>query len=81
MKPVAEVLWYEPELHDKKGKGHKIIDATMSFMEAAPVGTQLYTADQLKQAKVEVLREAADKLCGVHRDVIRRMADELEAGK
>ena len=39
------------------------------------------TDEQLRQAKVEVLREAADRLCGVHRDEIRSMADEIERSK
>ena len=44
--PVAEVMWYEPLLHDEKGCGRKIIDASMGFMDAVPLGTKLYTADQ-----------------------------------
>jgi hypothetical protein len=40
-----------------------------------------YTADQLREAQVKVLREAADRLCGVHRDEIRSMADEIERSK
>ena len=43
--------------------------------------TELYTADQLREAQVKVLREAADRLCGVHRDEIRSMADEIERSK
>jgi len=30
------------------------------------------------RAQAQALREAADRLCGVHRDEIRRMAAELE---
>ena len=43
--PVAEVLWYEPMLHEPQTKkGHKIIDASLSWMEKAPLGTKLYAA-------------------------------------
>ena len=47
---------------------------------------ELYTADQLKQAKVEVLREAAEACPGYAkasnlREYIRRMADEIERSK
>ena len=45
-----------------------------------------FTSDQLKQAKVKVLREAAEACPGYAkasnlREYIRHMADELEAGK
>lgn len=41
--PVAEVLWYEPILHEPQTKqGHKIIDASMAWMDRAPLGTKLY---------------------------------------
>ena len=45
--------------------------------------TALYTADQLRQAKVEVLRKAADSISkgmapNKAREMIRSMADELE---
>jgi hypothetical protein len=46
--------------------------------------TPLYTADQLRQAKVEVLREAADALPDGWYEVktyLRRMANELERSK
>ena len=54
--------------------------------------TELYTADQLRQAKVEVLREAAamwsvrGRIATAYEDVVRtdelqRMADELETKK
>ena len=57
---------------------------------AMPYKTELYTADQLRQAKVEVLREAAARFTGrgsEHTSTaveleLRRMADEIErAGK
>ena len=54
--------------------------------------TELYTADQLRQAKVEVLREAAamwsvrGRIATAYEDVVRtdelhRMADEVETKK
>ena len=44
--------------------------------------TNLYTADQLREAQVKVLREAA-RGCEYEKDAnrIRRMADELEKQK
>jgi len=45
-------------------------------------GTPLYTADQLREAQVKVLREAADNIeadgVAAFRRELRRMADELE---
>ncbi len=45
-------------------------------------GTPLYTADQLREAQVKVLREAADAFAKAPTDYppywLRRMADELE---
>lgn len=45
----------------------------------------LYTADQLRAAQVKALRDAANNnnpVCGlVEQRMLRRMADELEAGK
>jgi hypothetical protein len=42
----------------------------------------LYTADQLRQAKVEVLREAARRIEYADRATLYAMADEIErAGK
>lgn len=46
-----------------------------------PYGTELYTADQLREVQVKVLREAADYLDLREIDPsseLRRMADELE---
>ncbi|GAB6842319.1 hypothetical protein HNR00_003528 [Methylorubrum rhodinum] len=40
--PVAEVLWYDPEAHFGEKKPHKIIDASLAFMDAAEIGTKLY---------------------------------------
>ena len=41
----------------------------------------LYTADQLKQAKVEVLREAASKtFCNYDRYILYGTATEIEKG-
>jgi hypothetical protein len=48
--PVAEVLWYDPALRHTPEPAGKIIDGSMSFIESAAIGTQLYTADQLSAA-------------------------------
>lgn len=44
--PVAEVVWYDPRLTHPGSKRapHKIIDASLTFFDEAPVGTKLYTA-------------------------------------
>jgi len=43
--PVATVVWYDPRtdmlLYERP---HKIIDASVDFIEAAPIGTKLYAA-------------------------------------
>lgn len=39
---VAEVLWYDPELYSQETKPHKRIDASLSFMQSAAIGTQLF---------------------------------------
>ena len=48
--PVAEVLWYDPALRHTPEPAGKIIDGSMSFIESAAIGTQLYTAEQLAEA-------------------------------
>lgn len=42
----AEVLWHEPDpvMPERPGK---IIDASHAFMDAAPLGTRLYSAEQM----------------------------------
>lgn len=40
--PVAEVVWYDPALSATTDKAGKIIDASMSFMDTADLGTKLY---------------------------------------
>lgn len=41
--PVAEVVWFDPQLDQSPRKsGHKIVDASLAFMDAAPLGTKLY---------------------------------------
>ncbi len=43
--PVAEVLWYDPQLEIMPRRdGHKIIDASMAWMDHAPIGTKLYAS-------------------------------------
>lgn len=42
--PVAEVLWHDPTLDIFPPKPGKIIDASIAWMEAAPIGTKLYAA-------------------------------------
>lgn len=56
--PVAEVLWYDPALRHTPEPAGKIIDGSMSFIESADIGTQLYTADQLTEAYVAGKRDA-----------------------
>ncbi|MBP9032604.1 MAG: DUF551 domain-containing protein [Pseudomonadales bacterium] len=43
----AEVLWHEPDpvMPERPGK---IIDASHAFMDAAPLGTRLYSAEQMR---------------------------------
>lgn len=75
MKPVAKVV-------DAGGVAHfpklQWSDANTSL--ETPIGTELYTADQLRQAKVEVLREAVTRLPSYNENhvILGRMADELE---
>ena len=40
--PVAEVLWYDPSMFLQAMTPRKIIDASMEFMDQAPIGTKLY---------------------------------------
>lgn len=90
--PVAEVLWYEPMLHEPQTKkGHKIIDASLSWMEKAPLGTKLYAAppaidDETKRMVLELCRLIIDK-AGPDSMITRHMAqvaekicEKLEAG-
>lgn len=53
----ADVVWYEP-LSGFSQPG-KIIDASIAFMEASPIGTKLYTADQMQAYARDALRAAA----------------------
>ena len=43
----AEVVWHEPDpvMPERPGK---IIDASIAFFDAAPLGTHLYTAEQMR---------------------------------
>jgi len=42
---VAEVVWYDPALYTAPPRvAHKIIDASLAFMDTAPLGTKLYAA-------------------------------------
>lgn len=48
--PVAEVLWYDPVLYPEQPKtAHKIIDASIAWIESAPIGTKLYAAPAAAQ--------------------------------
>ena len=51
----AEVLWHEPDpvMPERPGK---IIDASHAFMDAAPLGTRLYSAEQMMQYARDALR-------------------------
>jgi len=71
MKPVAEVTVAKGLTHGNRPN--------------LPIGTLLFTSDQLRQAKVEVLREAAEKLHDYGNPWVskelRHMADEIEKGE
>lgn len=81
MKPVA---WYPVD-----AEGLRLGD-NISFCSSVPIPTKgfsisfakaisLYTADQLREAQVKVLREAAKRFSGTNAQwVINHMADELE---
>lgn len=63
----AEVLWHEPDpvMPERPGK---IIDASHAFMDAAPLGTRLYSAEQMR-AYVRADRAAhAEPVARVGRD-------------
>ncbi|MBP6564012.1 MAG: hypothetical protein KA200_00205 [Burkholderiales bacterium] len=45
----AEVLWFDPQLRFEPEQAGKIIDASIAFMDAAPLGTKLYTVEQMRQ--------------------------------
>lgn len=87
MKPVARLLRYigtDPYPARLVAEGRviarsysEIEDGT--YPETWEKGSELYTADQLKAAKIEVLREAASKtFCNDARYMLLGMADELE---
>ena len=50
-KPVAEVVWYDPILSATTDKAGKIIDASMSFIDTADLGTKLYLHPTLLRSK------------------------------
>ena len=41
--PVGEVVWIDPQIQPPDTKPHKIIDASLSFIDTAPIGTKVYT--------------------------------------
>lgn len=43
IEPVAEVVWFDPRLCESARPG-KIIDASLAFIDTAPIGTKLYAA-------------------------------------
>ena len=53
---VATVIWHDPALDGETQKPGKIIDASLAFMDSAPIGTKLYAAPQ--QENGDVLKEA-----------------------
>lgn len=86
--PVAEVLWYEPMLHEPQTKkGHKIIDASLSWMEKAPLGTKLYTAPlTIDDETRKMVMELCEMVIGENNtdhyaDIAREVLKKLEAGK
>ena len=42
--PVAEVIWHDPDTDIFPQRPGKIIDASIAFMDSAPIGTKLYAA-------------------------------------
>ena len=77
MKPVARLEPYG---------GKWILVDLAPAPEQREIGLDLFSADQLRQAKVEVLREAAEACPGYAkasnlREYIRSMADEIERSK
>ena len=70
MKPVGEV----------KDAGFGL--GALGFLTTPlPIGMQLYTADQLRQAKVDVLREAAKRVLAPCARSLIHMADEIGKGE
>lgn len=75
MKPVARL---HIRLEDDGLEARvEVLDGANLQVENSPAG--VFTADQLRAAKIEVLREAAAKaLCSDDKHMLLRMADELE---
>lgn len=60
---VAEVVWYDPELHGQTGDGCKIVDYSPSDLEHIPVGGKLYALPIDPQAIIDgVLGEAESRV-------------------
>ena len=79
MKPVAWLYKWDKgsDVWQHQLQGESLFD----FVPNPHTCTPLYTADQLREAQVKVLREAADYLDLREIDPsseLRRMADELE---
>lgn len=83
MKPVA---WYiENNYYESLEEAQFFCNNKAQLEEQV---TPLYTADQLRQAKVEVLRKAAERVNAADgsstylvRGQLNRMADEIERSK
>ena len=64
-KPVAEVVWYDPVLSATTDKAGKIIDASMSFIDTADLGTKLYlhpTPTEVEALKLDAAQSRIELL-------------------
>ena len=75
IKPVAEIK--------RNISGQIFIDWAIQDPTLPNIGRKLFTADALRAAQVQVLRQAIDEIDPTWEglEVLRRIADELEAGK
>ena len=99
MKPVAKIVFdtkYDPNMTLVSKSRPQIFKTNVDLMGFEP-DTYLYTADQLREAQVKVLREAASECEGLTQeyncdgsermmnhvcaDYLNRRADELERSK
>lgn len=58
--PVAEVVWFDPSTRIGPEKPGKIIDASLAFMDDAPLGTKLYAAPVVTEEMVNRALDAAE---------------------
>ncbi|HMF69710.1 MAG TPA: hypothetical protein VK602_19115 [Phyllobacterium sp.] len=60
---VATVVWHDPVLDILPPKAGKIIDASIAFLETAPLGTKLFTSAQIS---VEAVERIVEKHCNAY---------------